>query len=62
LAEFGYPVQLSGIPAEKVVESMRLDKKSIDGAPRWVLLEDVAAARWGAEVPLTTVRELLTEA
>ena len=27
-----------------------------------LLLQDVAAARWGVEVPLATVRELLTEA
>ena len=62
LAEMGYPVQFSGIEVEKVVESMRFDKKSKGGAPRWVLLDDIGAAHWGVEIPLTTIRELLTEA
>jgi 3-dehydroquinate synthase len=61
LEQMKYPVQFSGVAVEKVVESMQFDKKSKGGAPRWVLLCGIGAAKWGVEVPLERVAALLRE-
>ncbi len=61
LEEMGYSVRLCGVDVEKVVESMRFDKKTEGGAPRWVLLCGIGAAEWGVEVSPERVAALLRE-
>jgi 3-dehydroquinate synthase len=63
LARFHLPIRASGVPVEDVFRAMSLDKKTVGGANRWVLLEDVGKAVVRGDVPRElvekTVRELV---
>jgi 3-dehydroquinate synthase len=63
LARFHLPIHASGAPVEDVLRAMSLDKKTVGGANRWVLLEDVGKAVVRGDVPRElvekTVRELV---
>jgi len=61
LQRWGYPVQLSGVAVEKMVASIRSDKKSRGGKPQWVLLVAVGTARWGETIREELVLDLLRE-
>ncbi len=63
LARFHLPIRASGVPVEDVLRAMSLDKKTVGGANRWVLLQDVGKAMVRGDVPRelveSTVRELV---
>ncbi|MDF1553039.1 MAG: 3-dehydroquinate synthase [Deferrisomatales bacterium] len=61
LEKFGYPLRGRGLPAEKVWEALRHDKKTRGGVPKWVLIRDIGEAEWGVEVPDEVVADLLSE-
>ena len=51
----------AGVDAEKILDALRFDKKSVGGSPRWVLLRGIGKAEWGVEVATETVARLLRE-
>jgi 3-dehydroquinate synthase len=63
LARFHLPIRANRAPVEDVLRAMSLDKKTVGGANRWVLLEDVGKAVVRGDVPRElvekTVRELV---
>jgi len=59
--KWGYPLRATGTDAEKILDALRFDKKSVGGAPRWVLLRGIGQAEWGVEVPGETVARVLRE-
>ncbi|MFB3882595.1 MAG: 3-dehydroquinate synthase [Armatimonadota bacterium] len=56
---FGLPTRLPGIPTGSVLAALRLDKKAVGGAPRFVLLQGVGRAEWGREAPISVVHRAL---
>ncbi len=50
----------AGIPADAVIKLLALDKKSVGGGARFVLLESVGKASSGHAVPTDTVRAALS--
>lgn len=55
----GLITALSGLSAERLIDETQKDKKAIDGRPKFVLLESIGKARYGVEVPLELLREVL---
>lgn len=53
------PTRVKGLPRRKVLEAMRLDKKGIDGKPRFVLPEAVGRVRHSVEVPEALISSAL---
>jgi 3-dehydroquinate synthase len=60
--KWGYPLTATGIGAEKIIDALRFDKKSVGGAPLWVLPEGIGKARWGVRVDAGTIANVLREA
>ncbi|GAB4267253.1 MAG: 3-dehydroquinate synthase [Deferrisomatales bacterium] len=56
---WGYPLQVPGVAAEKILDALRFDKKSRGGTPRWVVLEGIGKPRWGVAVAPELVARLL---
>ena len=61
LERFGLPTRCPGVDRETVRRAMGVDKKAVDGALRWVLLEDVGRATVRADVPSEVVEAALRE-
>lgn len=61
LKEWGYPLRASGVGVEKILDSLRFDKKNKNGAPRWVLLRGIGKAEHGIKVEPDIVRDLLCD-
>jgi 3-dehydroquinate synthase len=59
LEMFGLPLTASGIDLEQLFGAMALDKKSVGGSIRWVLLEGVGKAVSRRGVPIDQVREVV---
>ena len=63
LMRFDLPIRAPGVALEDVLRAMSLDKKTVDGSNRFVLLEDVGKAVVRNDVPRqlveATVRELV---
>ena len=64
LERFNLPIRASGVAVDAVLDAMTLDKKTQDGANRWVLLEKVGKAVVRSDVPQdlveATVRDLVS--
>ena len=62
LERFNLPIRADGVSVDAVIQAMSLDKKTVGGANRFVLLEGVGKAVVRSDVPQqlveTTVREL----
>ena len=61
LERFNLPTRAEGVAVEDVLEAMSLDKKTVGGANRFVLLEDVGKAVVRSDVPRELVEETLRE-
>ncbi|NTU59952.1 MAG: 3-dehydroquinate synthase [Deltaproteobacteria bacterium] len=61
LDAWGYPDRVSDELASAALRGVRYDKKSVGGAPRWVLLRAVGRAEWGRAVAPEIVETLLLE-
>ena len=59
LERFNLPLRAEGLDVEQIFSAMALDKKSMRGAIRWVLLEEVGRATTRRDVPLGQVREVV---
>jgi 3-dehydroquinate synthase len=59
VARAGLPVAGPALPAERLMELMRLDKKVASGRMRFVLLSAIGSAEIRADVPDDAVREAL---
>ena len=59
LQRFNLPLKAKGLDAERIFSAMAMDKKSVGGAIRWVLLERVGKAATSRDVPLEQVREVV---
>lgn len=53
------PTRVKGLPRKKVLDAMRLDKKGVDGRPRFVLPEAVGRVRHSVEVPEPLIQTAL---
>lgn len=62
LAALGLPRRLTGVSARKVLSAMRLDKKNVAGAPRFVLTTGVGVASFGQPVKRSEVIAALQDA
>ena len=51
LEDFRLPVSLDGVDAGALKEAMTLDKKTVGGAIRWVLLDGIGRAVTRGDVP-----------
>lgn len=64
LERFNLPIRAEGIPVDALLQAMALDKKTVGGTNRFVLLESVGKAVVRGDVPRelveTTVRELVS--
>jgi len=56
---FDLPITASGINSEQLFGAMALDKKSVGGSIRWVLLEGIGKAVSRGNVPIDQVREVV---
>ena len=56
---FDLPITASGINSEQLFGAMALDKKSVGGSIRWVLLEGFGKAVSRGDVPIDQVREVV---
>ncbi len=61
LERAGLPTRLPAVPAQSLVEFMRLDKKTRAGRLRFSLVEDLGRARTGVEVSEEVVAAVLKE-
>ena len=59
LANWGYPLKVPGFPVEKILETLGLDKKSVGGLPRWVVLRGIGEPEFGLAVPPELIQSLL---
>ena len=63
LERFNLPIRADGVPLDSVLQAMSLDKKTVGGANRFVLLQGVAKAVVRGDVPRelveTTIQELV---
>lgn len=59
LEMFGLPLTAPGIDLEQLFGAMALDKKSVGGSIRWVLLEGIGKAVSRGDVPIDQVREVV---
>ena len=59
LEMFGLPLTASGIDLEQIFGVMALDKKSVGGSIRWVLLEGIGKGVSRGDVPIDQVREVV---
>ena len=57
LRRFGLPITAAGVPMDDVLSAMSLDKKTVGGSNRWVLLEGVGEAVVRQDVPRDLVEE-----
>ena len=57
LQRFGLPTTAPGVPVDAVLSAMSLDKKTLSGSNRWVLLENVGRAVVRSDVPRDLVEE-----
>ena len=60
IAALGLPVTFTGLAVEDIIESMYHDKKVLGGKIRFVLPAAIGRVKILSEVPLETVREVLT--
>ena len=61
LERFGLPIQAPGVVLEDVLRAMSLDKKTVSGSNRFVLLEDVGKAVVRNDVPRELVEATVGE-
>ena len=61
LERFNLPTRAEGVAVQDVLDAMSLDKKTVGGANRFVLLEDVGKAVVRSDVPRELVEETLRE-
>ena len=59
LQRFDLPITAQGVDLDAVRGAMSLDKKTVGGANRWVLLEDVGRATVRRDIPGEVVEETL---
>ena len=59
LQRFNLPITARGVDLDAVRGAMSLDKKTVGGANRWVLLEDVGRATVRRDIPTEVVDETL---
>ena len=59
LRRFNLPITAQGVDLAAVRAAMSLDKKTVGGANRWVLLEDVGQATVRRDIPAAVVDETL---
>ena len=59
LERFNLPITARGVDLDGVRGAMSLDKKTVGGANRWVLLEDVGRATVRRDIPSEVVEETL---
>ncbi len=59
LERWGYRIKAAGMPAEKILAALRLDKKAAGGQPLWVLLRGLGKAEWGVAAPPEMIRRLV---
>lgn len=57
----GLPTTYTALPAQRLLEVMSHDKKSLNGVVRFVLLKDIGDVTYHQQVPLDMVRTLLEE-
>ncbi|MGE3538249.1 MAG: 3-dehydroquinate synthase [Candidatus Tectimicrobiota bacterium] len=57
----GLPTTYDGIAAERLLEAMTHDKKSLNGVVRFILLKDIGDVAYHQQVPLDTLRPLLEQ-
>jgi 3-dehydroquinate synthase len=61
LERFNLPIKASGVPVADIRAAMSLDKKTVGGANRWVLLEGLGHAVVRRDVPVELVDETIRE-
>jgi 3-dehydroquinate synthase len=59
LQRLGLPLRAPGVPAARVLEALRMDKKSRGGRVKFVLPTGVGRVRYGLEVPDGQVRDIV---
>ena len=59
LRRFNLPITAQGVDISAIRGAMSLDKKTVGGANRWVLLEDVGKATVRRDIPTEVVDETL---
>jgi 3-dehydroquinate synthase len=61
LTRLGLPVRLQSWPVESLLDTMRRDKKTLNGRLRFVLPRKLGAASLCDDIPEADVREVLAE-
>lgn len=61
LERFNLPISAHGVPVEELLQAMSLDKKTVGGASRFVLLEDVGKAVVRSDVLEDLVKSTVLE-
>ena len=61
LERFNLPTRAQGLPVKDVLAAMALDKKTVGGTNRFVLLEDVGKAVVRSDVPRDLVEATVQE-
>ncbi|MFQ6027840.1 MAG: 3-dehydroquinate synthase [Dehalococcoidia bacterium] len=61
LERFNLPIRAGGVPVEDLRRAMSLDKKTVGGSNRWVMLEGVGQAVVRRDVPVELVDETIQE-
>jgi 3-dehydroquinate synthase len=56
------PLTYTDVAPEQILEAMTHDKKALNGAVRFVLLQDIGSVTYNREIPLEVLRPLLYEA
>ena len=61
LERFNLPIRAEGVAIEDIRRAMALDKKTVGGSNRWVMLEGIGKAVVRRDVPVELVDETVRE-
>lgn len=61
MKKFDLPTTVTGVTQEDIFSAIKKDKKTINGTPKFVLLEDIGKAKAGCEVSEEMIKEALKE-